>query len=100
MIDDIKKNKDIKEDEERLKEQEKKNQNTCISSLTFLILYYFKKCFFTLALMSDLFIIWKLCFKFFWKLFQSNVHLFAIDLRPFLSVIKLFIFSLLIYFYM
>ena len=50
--------------------------------------------------MSDLFIIWKLCFKFFWKLFHSNVHLFTTDLRPFLSVIKLFIFSLLIYFYM
>ena len=41
MKDHIKKNKDIKEDEERLKEQEKKKQNTCISSLTFLIIILF-----------------------------------------------------------
>ena len=30
---------------------------------------------------------------FFWRLFQSNVHSFIIDLRPYLSVLKFFIFS-------
>ena len=46
-----------------------------------------------LVLRSDLFIIWKFCFNIFWRLFQSNVHLFIIDLRSYLSVLKLFTLS-------
>ena len=40
MTDPAKENKDIKEDEERLKGQEK-TENTCISSLIFLIIIQF-----------------------------------------------------------
>ena len=40
MTDQAKENKDIKEDEERLKGQEK-TENTCISSLIFLIIIQF-----------------------------------------------------------
>ena len=42
---------------------------------------------------SDLFIIWKFYFNIIWRLFQSNVHLFTIDLQPYLSVLKLFTFT-------
>ena len=46
-----------------------------------------------LVLRFDLLIVWKFCFNIFWRLFQSNVHLFTIDLWPHISVLKLFTFS-------
>ena len=46
-----------------------------------------------LLLSSDLFTIWKFYFKIFWRLFQSNVHLFTSDLWPYLLVLKLFTIS-------
>ena len=89
-----KKNMDIKEDEERLKgSRKKKTENTkktCISSLIFSIIILFYEVAFDISFKrSDLFIIWKFCFNIFWRLSQSNVHLFTIDLRPYLSVLKL-----------
>ena len=87
MTDQIKKNKNIRDDEEKIEGQEEKGtENTCISSLIVLSLYCFKKYFLILVLRSDIFIIWKFCLNIFWRLFQSNVHLFTIDLRLYLSV--------------
>ena len=84
-----------KEDEEKLKGQEKKENRKYFHFIFNLFDHYtvLRKYFLKLVLRSDLFIIWKFCFNIFWRLFQFNVHLFTIDLRSYLSVLKLFTFN-------
>ena len=74
--------------------RKKKTENTCISSSIFFIVIATEVFYPYLFLRSDLFIILKFCFNIFGGC--SNlvcICSFTIDLRPYLSVLKLFTFS-------